>query len=268
MNSLNCEEFWTKPVGIMTVNMRILCTNDDGYNSNGIQALIGIAQRLGQAVAVAPGDQQSTMSNALTLYSPIRCTSFGKDFVVDGTPADCVIMATNELLEGPIDLCLSGINHGANMGEDVLYSGTVAGAMEAALSGIPAMSISYAGSTYDNLDDWSDLLVELIKNMLKEGLLRKNALFNVNLPAETSAQAKGVRMTSLGSRRYRNSITRCADISGEKYYQIGGGDLKWEGPPSSDYRAIRNGYVSITPVNLDLTDYSVLEGIKGWKVKS
>ena len=248
--------------------MRILCTNDDGYNSHGIRALIGIAERLGHTVAVAPEGQQSTMSNALTLYKPIRCSTSEKNFIVNGTPADCVIMAINELVEGSIDLCLSGINHGANMGEDVLYSGTVAGAMEAALAGIPSISISYVGSAYDELDKWEELLVKLVNDLHREGLLQKGTLLNVNLPDEVPSQVRGVRMTSLGSRRYSNSITRCPDSNGDTYYKIGGGDLRWKGPADSDYRAVRSGYISITPIILDLTDHGVLKGIKGWKLNS
>lgn len=247
--------------------MQILCTNDDGYGSQGIEALVGVSKRIGHTIVVAPETEQSAMSNALTLHKSIRCVSSGENFIVKGTPADCVIMATNELIQGPIDLCLSGINHGANMGEDVLYSGTVAGAMEATLAGIPSLSVSYAGSSYDDLDEWDDVLFELITDMIRKNLLKENSLFNLNLPDRKPSLIKGVQVTSLGSRRYNNSITRCPDTTSEHYYQIGGGDLTWTGSLTADYRAIEDGYISITPVKLDLTDYSILEEISEWNIK-
>jgi len=247
-------------------SMNILCTNDDGYGSEGIRVLTKVGQRLGKVRVVAPAGQQSTMSNALTLYTPIPSRKVQEDFIVDGTPADCVIMATNELIGDEIDLCLSGINHGANMGEDVFYSGTVAGAMEAALAGIPSLAFSYTGKTFTNLKDWNDVLVRLITDMLDDDIFDKGLLYNVNLPDETPAHTKGIRLTCLGSRRYNNSITRVHNESEKVYYEIGGGDLKWRGPVESDFRAIKEGYVSVTPLKLDITNHDVLNGVSEWQI--
>ena len=251
---------------LMMSSMNILCTNDDGYGSEGIQALTKVGQKLGRVRVVAPANQQSTMSNALTLHTPIPSTKVQEDFIVDGTPADCVIMATNELIADRLDLCLSGINHGANMGEDVFYSGTVAGAMEAALAGIPSLAFSYTGKTFSKLNDWHDVLVKLISDMLDDDIFDQGLLYNVNLPDESPAYTKGVRFTCLGSRRYNNSITRVQDDSAKVYYKIGGGDLKWRGPVESDFRAIKEGYISITPIKLDITNHDVLNGVSEWQI--
>ena len=205
---------------LMMSSMNILCTNDDGYGSEGIQALTKVGQQLGRVRVVAPANQQSTMSNALTLHTPIPSTKVQEDFIVDGTPADCVIMATNKLIAGRLDLCLSGINHGANMGEDVFYSGTVAGAMEAALAGIPSLAFSYTGTTVSKLNDWHDVLVKLISDMLDDDIFDQGLLYNVNLPDENPAYTKGIRFTCLGSRRYNNSITRVHDDRAKVYYKI------------------------------------------------
>ena len=135
--------------------MRILCTNDDGYLALGIEVLASVARALGSVTVVAPDREQSATSNSLTLHHPLRVRrSTDGALVVDGTPTDCVILAVNELMDERPDLCFSGINHGSNMGEDVLYSGTVAGAMEATVIGIPAIAVSYAGDAFEDLSAW------------------------------------------------------------------------------------------------------------------
>lgn len=244
--------------------MRILITNDDGYRSEGIRTLLRAAEKIGEVIVVAPEDQQSTMSNALTLYTPIQCKRIQGGFIVGGTPADSVIMATNQLIEGEIDLCLSGVNHGANLGEDVLYSGTVAAAMEAAFAGIPSVAISHVGAVMEEISQWTEKLCELISKMLEGDVLKKGLLYNVNLPEGLPSQVKGVRMTSLGSRRYTNSIRKTTSYDGTDCYEIGNGNLSWTGSPEADYRAVKAGYISVTPIKLDLTDYAALEGIEEW----
>jgi 5'-nucleotidase len=245
--------------------MKILCTNDDGYLAAGIRVLASAANSLGTVTLVAPDREQSATSHSLTLHHPLRARrSTDGAWVVDGTPTDCVILAVNELLGHTPDVCVSGINHGPNMGEDVLYSGTVAAAMEATVIGIPAVALSYTGDRYEELDGWSDVVRSLLEGILGRPAIPPHTLFNVNLPGCAPGEVKGIRVTSLGRRRYSESITRAKDPSGREYFWIGGGSVHWKGPDDSDFQAVRDGYISVTPLHLDLTNYRLLEEIRGW----
>jgi 5'-nucleotidase len=247
--------------------MQILCTNDDGYLALGIRVLASAARNLGQVTIVAPDREQSATSHSLTLHHPLRARrSTDGALVVDGTPTDCVILAVNELMEPRPDICLSGVNHGPNMGEDVLYSGTVAAAMEATVIGIPAVAISYTGDADEGIEAWESVLVRLLEGILKQDKLPPDTLFNVNLPRVNPADVKGIRVTSLGKRRYSDSLTRALDPSGREYYWIGGGEITWSGAVDSDFGAVHEGYISVTPLHLDLTNYSLLEEIRGWQL--
>ena len=247
--------------------MRILCTNDDGYLALGMEVLASAARNLGSVTVVAPDREQSASSNSLTLHHPLRVrrTTDGA-LVVDGTPTDCVILAVNALLDERPDVCFSGINHGSNMGEDVLYSGTVAGAMEATVIGIPAISVSLAGDRFEDLAAWEDIVTSVLREIIAKDDFSADTLFNVNLPPIDPAQVKGVRITSLGKRRYSDSVTKAVDPSGREYYWIGGGEVSWTGAKDSDFTAIREGYISVTPLHLDLTNYKLLEKIRGWRL--
>jgi 5'-nucleotidase len=247
--------------------MRILCTNDDGYLARGLRVLASAAQVLGDVQIVAPDREQSATSHALTLHRPLRARK-ARDgaHVVDGTPTDCVIMAVNEVLEHPPDFCLSGVNHGSNMGEDVLYSGTVAAAMEATVIGIPAVALSYTGDDFEALGAWQGLLEGFLGQILARGagVFPEHALLNVNLPPVQPSEVRGVRVTSLGKRRYSDSITRALDPKGKEYFWIGGGISNWSGGQDSDFRAVDDGFISVTPLHLDLTNYHLLEEIREW----
>jgi 5'-nucleotidase len=185
---------------------------------------------LGEVTIVAPDREQSASSSSLTLHNPLRARK-ARDgaWIVDGTPTDCVILGVNELLPDRPDICVSGVNHGSNMGEDVLYSGTVAAAMESTVMGIPAVALSYCGQFPEEFEGCESL-----------------------------------RVTSLGKRRYADSITRAKDPSGKEYFWIGGGVVTWRGPEESDFQAVQDGYVSVTPLHLDLTNYKLLEDIRSW----
>ncbi len=246
--------------------MRILCTNDDGFLATGLRVLAEAARSFGEVRVVAPDREQSATSHSLTLHHPLRSrrTADGA-CVVDGTPTDCVIVAVNELLSQRPDVCLSGVNHGPNMGEDVLYSGTVAAAMEATVIGIPAVALSYAGDDYEAIEAWGKTLEGLLEDLLGREV-PPDTLLNVNLPPIDPAEVRGVRVTSLGRRRYSDSLTRATDPSGKEYFWIGGGEMSWHGPPGSDFRAVEEGYISVTPLHLDLTNYDLLEEIRGWKL--
>ena len=245
--------------------MNILCTNDDGYLAPGITVLARAAATLGSVTMVAPDREQSATSNSLTLHHPLRARR-ARDgaWIVDGTPTDCVILAVNELLTDRPDVCVSGVNHGSNMGEDVLYSGTVAAAMEATVIGIPAIALSYCGIFPEELEGFEKLVARVLDAILRRGSFPEDTLFNVNLPAIPPEEVKGMRITSLGRRRYADSITRAKDPSGREYFWIGGGVATWRGPAHSDFQAVEDGYVSVTPLHLDLTNYTLLEDIRAW----
>jgi 5'-nucleotidase len=245
--------------------VKILCTNDDGYMARGLGVLSAAAGSLGDVTIVAPDREQSATSHALTIHRPLRTRTSGDNtHVVDGTPTDCVIIAVNEVLGFVPDFCLSGVNHGSNMGEDVLYSGTVAAAMEATVIGIPSVALSYTGDDWENLDGWGPLLEGFLKQILAREGFPTHTLLNVNLPAVPPGDVKGVRVTSLGQRRYSDSITKALDPKGREYFWIGGEISAWAGGGDADYRAVRDGFISVTPLHLDLTNYQLLEEIRGW----
>ena len=245
--------------------MRILVTNDDGYLANGIQVLADAARRLGAVDVVAPDREQSATSHSLTLHYPLRARRVSEDVqVVDGTPTDCVVLALGELVADKPDFVLSGINHGANLGDDVLYSGTVAAAMESCILGIPSIAISYTGQEPTAIAAWSNVLTELLGQLLRREDFPAETLLNINLPAVPPDKIAGVRVTTLGRRAYVGSLTRAKDPNGKEYFWIGGGESKWWGGPDVDFRAVHSGFISITPLHLDLTNYRLIEGIQKW----
>jgi len=245
--------------------MKLLCTNDDGYLATGIQVLASAARSLGPVTTVAPDREQSATSHALTLHHPLRARrSVDGTWIVDGTPTDCVLLALHELFGGWPDACVSGINHGPNMGEDVLYSGTVAAAMEATVLGIPAVAFSYTGDVHEEIEGWEEVVRRILSGLLERDSLPADTLFNVNLPRTAPSDVKGIKVTSLGKRRYADSITRANDPSGREYFWIGGGVVSWRGSDDSDFQAVADGYVSVTPLHLDLTNYELLEEIRSW----
>lgn len=245
--------------------MRILVTNDDGYLAGGLRVLADAAAPLGTIDIVAPDREQSATSHSLTLHHPLRVrkTSDGV-LVIDGTPTDCVILAIGELLDERPDFVLSGVNHGANLGDDVLYSGTVAAAMEATILGIPAVAVSYTGRDPEPVGQWTDVVKGLLKQLLTRSDFPKETLFNVNLPAIPPGDVAGVKITTLGRRAYVGSLTRAKDPGGREYYWIGGGESTWWGGEESDFRAVHEGYVSVTPLHLDLTKHELLEEVGEW----
>jgi 5'-nucleotidase len=188
--------------------------------------------------------------------------------VVDGTPTDCVILAVNALMDQRPDFCLSGVNHGSNMGEDVLYSGTVAAAMEATVLGVPALAISYTGPDFESIVAWEGRLAGILGLFFRRRSdFPTSTLLNVNLPPVHPDAVRGIRITSLGERRYSESLTRAMDPSGREYFWIGGGAPRWKGGHESDFKAVDEGYISVTPLHLDLTNYRLLEEFRGWNLE-
>lgn len=249
--------------------MRILCTNDDGILAYGLECLVRAAKQIGDVTVVAPDREQSATSHSLTLHHPLRPVSLGQGrYQVDGTPTDCVMLAVEALMAQRPDFVFSGINHGQNMGEDVLYSGTVAAAMEGLALGIPSIAISFAGGDLradpSRLDEQVGVLVPLLRHLTRLTPFPPDTLLNINLPPVPPAEQKGVRLTRLGRRVYSNSIQPMRDPWGREIYWIGGGDISWQGSDDSDFQAIRDLCVSVTPLHLDLTHRDMLDTRERW----
>jgi 5'-nucleotidase len=249
--------------------MRLLISNDDGILAHGIECLIAAAEPLGEVWVVAPDREQSAMSHSLTLHHPVRPVKRGdRRWQLDGTPTDCVMIAVEALLPDKPDFVLSGINHGQNMGEDVLYSGTVAAAMEGLVLGIPSIAISFAGgdlrADLSQLKQQVSVLTPLLRHLTSLKPFPAQTLFNVNLPPRPSDQIKGVKLTRLGRRYYPNSLQKMQDPWGRQVYWIGGGEMVWSGEDDSDFKAIEDGYVSVTPLHLDLTNFDILRSAETW----
>lgn len=247
--------------------MNILISNDDGIHARGIEVLTDVCRTVAQVQVVAPDREQSGASHALTLHRPLRPrpNSDGR-LQVDGTPTDCVLLALELMQDRQFDFVFSGINHGPNMGEDVLYSGTVAAAMEGLSLGIPGIAVSLAGGNLEVLDSHRPWLERLVANIVRITTFPKETLLNINLPAIPGNQIKGIRVTTLGKRVYSESIVRTNDPWGRTVYWIGGGQASWTGGDDSDFRAVKEGFISVTPLHVDLTNYGLLEDVRAWQL--
>lgn len=249
--------------------MLFLVTNDDGYLAPGVGAMARALELLGEVVVVAPDREQSATSHSLTLHHPLRVrrTAEGR-YHVDGTPTDCVMLAVNAILDRRPDYVFSGVNHGGNMGEDISYSGTVSAAMEGTLLGIPSVAISLVHGDERWLEGYEPVVRRLAREIVSgppERVFPAGTLLNVNLPDRDPPDVRGVRITSLGKRVYNEPVVTDVDPHGKTYYWIGGGEPTWEGIEGSDYRAVEDGYVSITPVHLDLTNRAILSELESWE---
>jgi len=240
--------------------MRIVVTNDDGYRSDGLIALAESLKRIGDVTVVAPIEEASAIGHALTLRHPLRLERItDRIFAVDGTPTDCVNVAVTQVLKTLPDLIVSGINKGWNLGDDVTYSGTVAGALEAALLGIPAIAVSLKAtrSAYDFAP------AARVAAAIADAVLRKplpsRTFLNVNVPA---GEPNGYRVTVQAKRNHVTSVAERIDPKGRPYYWIEEGQNEWEPHDRSDYQAVRDGYVSVTPLQPDLTAYDALAAVE------
>lgn len=241
---------------------RILVTNDDGYFSEGIAALAAALAAIGEVIIVAPSSEQSASSHSLTLTRPLRVRQLDeRRYNVDGTPTDCVVLALMTILkENRPDLVVSGINHGANLGDDVTYSGTVAGAMEGAIFGIPSIAVSMTQRDERDFTHAAALTARLAQKVLVEGL-PSGTLLNVNVPP---GEVRGVRWTKQGFKGAQTHIVEGVDPRGKQYYWIGAQIYATQVEPDSDYAAVKEGLVSITPLRVELTDQHALEQLRGW----
>jgi len=249
--------------------LKILISNDDGINALGIKSLAAQMKKLGEVFVIAPDRERSTASHSLTLHRPLRINKSGKNtFEIDGTPSDCINLGINWIMKSrPPDLVVSGINHGANLGDDLTYSGTAAAAMEATIQGIPSIAVSLAGNmpTVKNFEYAASFAAKLSRKVLKNGL-PENIFLNVNVPGLNGSKPNGYKFTSMGKRFYSQEIEEKIDPRGKKYYWIGGMGSGFKNIVNTDCHTVSKGKISITPVKMDLTDRSCLKRIMNWNL--
>ena len=245
----------------------ILVTNDDGVHAPGIRMLHEAVNSLGNAVIVAPERDNSAVSHALTMNRPLRVIDLGNGvFTIDGTPTDCVTIAINKILAAKPDLLVSGINPGGNLGDDISYSGTVSAAIEGTMYGIPSLAFSLAGQPPFDFEVAAGVAWKLASLALAWHL-PPSTLLNINIPPLPAGKIQGIRFTRQGRRVYRDSIQETFDPWGRQHYWIGGGTVHWSGGDDTDDEAVRNGYISVTPIQLDLTNHSGLAYLqRQWKM--
>lgn len=247
--------------------MDILISNDDGIEATGIRVLADCMRSLGGVTIVAPDKNRSGASNSLTLDSPIRIKELDKGvYRVSGTPTDCVHVALTGLLEKDPDIVVSGINSGANLGDDVIYSGTVAAAMEGRFLGFPAVAISLViedGDQAHHYDTAGEAVLRLVQQ-LKHDPLPADTILNVNVPDLPWSQIMGFEVTRLGHRHRAEPVVKAMDPRGRPMYWIGPAGAEQDAGPGTDFNAIRRNYISITPIHVDLTRYQALDQVAGW----
>jgi len=245
----------------------VLVSNDDGIHSEGIVSLARALEEVAEVWVVAPDGEQSAVSHSLTMNRPLRWKrrkSLGpRFFSVDGTPTDCVLLAVSKILPERPQLIVSGINKGENLGEDITYSGTVSAAIEGTILGIPSFAISLVARDHFIFTHAACFAVRLAKNILRQGLPR-NTFLNVNVPG--GSKPRSYKITRMGKRIYGEAVQRKIDGRGKEYYIIGGKDLGYAETEDSDFKAIAENYVSITPLHLDWTNYASFETLLKRKI--
>ncbi|MBM9514228.1 5'/3'-nucleotidase SurE [Desulfogranum marinum] len=245
----------------------ILVTNDDGVHAPGLQALHDAVATLGEAVVVAPERDNSAVSHSITMNRPLRVVRLDEHiYTLDGTPTDCVTIALNKILDRRPALIVSGINPGANLGDDISYSGTVSAAIEGTMYDIPSLAFSLEGSQPFNFEVAAGVAWKLA-SMALAFKLPPGSLLNINVPPLAADKIHGIRFTCQGRRVYKDAIQETFDPGGRKHYWIGGGTVHWSGGSNTDEQAVRQGYISVTPIQLDVTNHSGLDYLEQrWKM--
>jgi len=252
--------------------MRILLTNDDGIHALGIQALWKSLAEIAEVTVVAPSSERSAMSQAITVHHPIRVDEYCIDhpgicgWSIDGTPTDCVKIAVEAILDTLPDIVVSGINHGPNLGTDVLYSGTVSAAIEGSMYGLPAIALSLNSWEANDFSTAAAFACRIVKAVMEHQSLPPQTLLNVNIPAIPEQQIKGVKVTKLGVVQYANVFERRYDPRGRTYYWMGGKAIESDNSTDSDVTAVKEGFISVTPVHFDLTDYKLMDVLRDWRL--
>ena len=243
---------------------RILISNDDGHLAPGLQCLADALASLGEVIVVAPEQDRSGASHSMTLKAPIRVRTAENGFIyVDGTPADCVHLAVTRLLDSKPDIVVSGINEGSNLGDHVIYSGTVAAAMEGHLLGLPAIAVSLVSPRDRHFDTAAQVAYPLIKQLL-QCPLDANVILNVNVPDVAIGELCGLRTTRLGHRYQTKPAIRTNDMRGGVVYWVGSPGPEQDAGPGTDFDALRNGFASVTPLHIDLTRHQSLGLTEDW----
>ncbi len=248
--------------------MKILVCNDDGINSPGINALVTALKEIGEVTVVAPITEQSAVGHAITMKTPLRVTELykNKDFfgyAVEGTPADCIKMGIRNILKEKPDLVVSGINHGSNTAINIIYSGTVSAAREAAIMDVPAIAISVTNHLAANFDYAKDVAKKFSQLVVKNGL-PKGTLLNINVPDLPREEIKGILLTKQGKSKWDDIYEERKDPYGNNYYWLTGSLIEADADLEIDQHAIKSNYVSVTPIHFDLTDYKTYDEMKTW----
>ena len=245
--------------------MRILLSNDDGYQARGLRTLAQHLAPVADVVIVAPDRNRSGASNSLTLETPLRVERVEDNlYYINGTPTDCVhIAVTGGLLDQPPDMLISGINHGANLGDDVLYSGTVAAAMEGRFLGIPSIAVSLVLAGAGHFDTAAELMRRLVERNATDPL-PVDSILNVNVPDVPTNELKGIRTTRLGFRHKSEPAVKALDPHSRPIWWIGPAGAGQDAGPGTDFHAVAEGYVSVSPIKVDLTAHAAIDKVAGW----
>ena len=244
--------------------MRILISNDDGVTAPGIRALAKALEGIAELDVMAPDRNRSGASNSLTLSQPVRVNQLEDGcYSVEGTPTDCVHLAVTGFFDYAFDMVISGINDGSNLGDDILYSGTVAAAMEGRNLGLPALAISMVGDHVEHFETAALITRDLVLK-LKSHPLPSQTILNINIPNLPLEQIKGIEVTRLGKRHSAEPMVKALDPRGRAIYWVGPPGLEADAGPGTDFFAVSQGYVSMTPLHLDMTHYKVFEHVAAW----
>ncbi len=252
--------------------MRVLITNDDGIFADGIQELTMAIQKIASVYVVAPDRERSAVGHAITMHHPLRAERVKlfhspniPAWAVNGTPSDCVKLAVEAILPKKPDILISGINRGANLGTDVLYSGTVSAAIEAVISGIPSIAISLTEVIKPDFSAAAEFAASLVKIFMEKDL-PLDTLLNVNVPGIPREEIKGVAVTRLGTTKYQNEFEQRVDPRGRSYYWMVGEVVELDNGADTDLSAIRKNKIAITPIQYDLTNYKLINSLESWEI--
>lgn len=251
--------------------MKILVSNDDGIDSYGIEALVEALKQIGEVDVVAPLKEQSAVGHAITMKTPLRTIKYYKNgdffgYAVDGTPADCVKMGIRNILGYSPDIVVSGINHGSNTAINIIYSGTVSAAREAAIMDVPAIAISVTNHTAKHFNTAGKVAQLLVKSVLENGI-PTGTLLNVNVPDVPQNEIKGMLLTKQGKSKWDDIYEERVDPYGRNYYWLTGNLMESDTEFDTDQVAVKNNYVAVTPIHFDLTDYPTYEKMKKWNLE-